>query len=57
MKKLFNTIGVCFTLFLARTFGTYIESGWNGIHDYAIYKWRGKSYTFPLSENDEEGFW
>lgn len=56
-KKLIKTIRICSTLFIARTFGEYNHSGWNGVFDYASYNWRGETYHIPLGPIDKEGFY
>jgi len=50
LAKLIKTMRICATLFMARTFGEYEHSGWNGDHDYVQYNWRGKSWRIPTSE-------
>lgn len=45
--KFFSTVKILFTLGMARTFGEYEHSAWNGEFDYARYRWLGKSYAFP----------
>ena len=57
MRKLISTLRIAATLIAARTFGRYIHSGWNGVHEYSRYKWRGKVWTIPLTPNDEDGFY
>jgi len=47
MPKLFSTLRILSRLFMARTFGEYIHTVWNGTFRYAEYKWRGKTYYFP----------
>lgn len=47
MRKLADTIRICATLFMARTFGRYEHSVWDGQRDYARYVWRGKVWAFP----------
>lgn len=47
MKKLLNTLRILFTLMLARTFGTYEHTVWDGKMSYARYQWRGKVWAFP----------
>lgn len=45
--KLFGTIHILSCLALARTFGEYRHSGWNGEFNYARYTWRGKQWIIP----------
>lgn len=47
MKKLLNTLRIASTLALARTFGIYECSVWDGKMSYARYQWRGKVWAFP----------
>lgn len=47
LRKLSRTIKIAATMALARTFGTYEHSGWNGEFDYCRYTWRGKSWVIP----------
>lgn len=47
MKKLFSTLKICTTLFMARTFGEYKHSGWNGEFEYARYIWKGEDWIIP----------
>ena len=49
MSKLLNTTRLCATLFLARTFGRYEHTVWNGEFEYHRYAWRGQSWAFPVS--------
>lgn len=49
MRKIANTIKICVTLFMARTFGRYVHSVWDGELDYAKYAWRGKTWAFPTA--------
>jgi len=49
MAKLISTTKICVTLFLARTFGRYEHSAWDGQRDYALYTWRGKTWAFPTA--------
>jgi len=48
-KKLPSTIKICYTLFMARTFGSYIVT----YHDdftYALYEWKGKYWAIPTAD-------
>lgn len=54
MNKLLSTLRISLTLILARTFGDYECSVWDGKFSYARYKWRGKIWAFPTSSIDEE---
>lgn len=49
MRKALDTIRLTLTLALARTFGQYIHSGWNGEFEYARYRWRGKEWVIPTA--------
>lgn len=50
LRKLMSTLSIITTLFLARTFGTYLHSIGGPEGDFAIYGWRGKYWAFPTSE-------
>lgn len=50
--KLLKTLKIAFTLVLARTFGKYIHSGWDGLSEYALYEWRGQEWAFPLGPSE-----
>lgn len=52
--KLGRTIRVLSILFMARMFGEYIHSGWNGEFDYARYRWRGNEWIIPTSPAHDE---
>ena len=54
MWKLVNTLELCITMFLARTFGRYEHSVWNGEFEYARYSWRGKVWAFPTCPIENE---
>jgi hypothetical protein len=56
-RKFIQTIKICSNLFMARTFGEYIHSGWNGRFDYVSYRWRNRVYDIPKGPVDEEGFY
>ena len=53
-RKLLSTLRILFTLGMARTFGHYRHSEWNGELDYAIYEWRGKMWAIPTGPFDDE---
>ena len=44
ITKFWSTLRICVRIIMARTFGEYIHSGWNGQNDYARYRWRGHDY-------------
>lgn len=50
LKKLCGTLTMLANLGMARTFGHYEHSAWNGEFDYAVYHWRGKAWAFPTTE-------
>lgn len=56
-KKAWQTFKICKTLFMARTFGEYKHSGWNGRFDYCSYRYKGRTYDIPMSPASEEGFY
>lgn len=47
IKKLGGTLAICWRILMARTFGKYINSGWDGICEYAEYQWRGHRVRIP----------
>lgn len=53
LRKLTSTTRLCATLFMARMFGRYEHSGWNGEFEYARYSWRGQSWAIPTSPIEE----
>lgn len=54
-RKLPKTIAISANIFLARTFGEYVHSVWNGDFHYAVYQWRGERWVVPTSplESDQ----
>lgn len=55
INKLLNTIHILSCLALARLFGHYEHSGFNGDYPYAKYYWRGKPWIIPTGpcESDQ----
>jgi hypothetical protein len=51
--RFIRTLRIAFTLVMARTFGRYIHSGWNGDFEYARYGWRGQEWCIPMAPYDE----
>lgn len=49
MHKLNGTVAMLFCLFMARMFGEYRHSGWDGVISYARYSWRGYDWIIPTS--------
>lgn len=47
--KLLNTLRILVCLGLARMFGEYQHSGWNGDCNFARYRWCGKEWIVPTS--------
>lgn len=47
IRKFFSTLRICGCLIMARTFGTYVHSGWDGVNEYAQYRWRGQEWRIP----------
>lgn len=45
--KLLRTLRICWCVLMARTFGEYGHSGWNGHSEYAQYRWRGRWWKIP----------
>ena len=56
MRKFFQTLRIAATLVMARTFGRYVHSGWDGYHDFSKYEWRGRVWHVPLGP-DDRGEW
>ena len=52
--KLSSTIKIMFSLGMARTFGVYVHTVWNGQFDYAVYLWRGKMWAIPTTPISED---
>jgi hypothetical protein len=52
-RKLAGTLRIATTLILARTFGRYEVSIWDGGVSYARYHWRGKVWAFPTTPIDD----
>jgi hypothetical protein len=52
MLKFANTLRLCASLLMARTFGRYLHSGWNGDVEYARYEWRGREWVIPTGPAD-----
>lgn len=55
IRKLGRTIAMLSRLFMARMFGEYQHSGWNGSISYARYSWHGKDWIIPTSAVHGEG--
>lgn len=49
LHKLGKTSAMLFCLFMARMFGEYRHSGWDGVIEYARYSWRGHDWIIPTS--------
>lgn len=52
LRKLRSTTRLLANLWMARTFGEYVHSGWNGQVEYARYRWRGQEWLIPTSPID-----
>jgi hypothetical protein len=52
LRKLRSTLKILFTLFCARTFGTYEISHFSDF-EYAEYRWKGKHWAFPTTPIEE----
>jgi len=46
-EKFFKTLKILYCLGMARTFGKYVNSGWDGTINYARYEWRGREWIIP----------
>lgn len=53
-RKLFRTIRILSCLFMARMFGEYRHSGFNGDFEYARYAWRGREWIIPTGPTEDE---
>lgn len=53
LTRLRSTIRFTATLFMARTFGKYQHCVGGGDFTYAVYRWRGQEWAFPLGAMDE----
>lgn len=47
MRKLRSTIATCAALFMARMFGRYEHTVYDGSFEYHRYRWRGEVWAFP----------
>lgn len=47
IRKLASTVRILTCLGMARTFGQYQHSGWDGDINYARYSWRGREWIIP----------
>lgn len=56
LRKLKGSLKIAATLVLARTFGAYEHSGFDGKIEYARYTWRGRSWVIPTSPVSREEF-
>lgn len=54
MRKFTNTLGIAARIVLARTFGQYVHSGWDGTRDYCKYKWREQVFLIPTSPDEND---
>lgn len=55
MRKLLSTFKILYCLGMARTFGEYTHSGWDGQIHFTRYYWRNKYWIIPTSAiGDEE---
>ena len=46
-RKFVSSVCICSTLLLARTFGRYVHTIFDGRLTYAEYEWRGQRYAIP----------
>ncbi len=47
LRKALSTVRLMMSMGLARTFGEYVNSGWNGDFEYHRYRWRGEEWVIP----------
>jgi len=55
MSKLWHTLKMCACMAMARTYGEYINSGWDGQCDFSVYLWRGRYWFIPLGPMEGSG--
>jgi hypothetical protein len=48
IRKFFGTLRIAGLVILARTFGRYVNSGWDGCDEYAQYEWGGQEHRIPM---------
>lgn len=48
-RKAASTVKILFCLGMARTFGEYHHSIWDGRVNYAVYRWRGRTWAIPTT--------
>ncbi|MCW0235237.1 MAG: hypothetical protein OJJ21_16675 [Ferrovibrio sp.] len=53
LKKLASTARIVATLAMARTFGEYLHTVWDGELTYAKYRWRGQTWAIPSSAMED----
>lgn len=53
-RKLVSTARILFALGMARTFGEYVHSVYDGELDCAVYKWRGRSWVIPTGPKESQ---
>lgn len=49
LRKFPSTVKIAFRLVMARTFGEYRHTVFDGAMSYAVYRWRGKWWAIPTS--------
>lgn len=47
LSKLCRTVSLLSKFLMARMFGEYVHSGWNGQVSFARYRWRGEEWLIP----------
>lgn len=53
LKKLGRTVCILSCLFMARMFGRYEYSGFDGEIEYCRYRWRGRSWVIPTGSVED----
>lgn len=55
LRKLIKTLRMCYCMAMAQTFGEYQHSvGGYASPDYAVYKWRGKTWAIPTKPMERD---
>lgn len=57
LRKLASTTRIVTTLFMARTFGKYVHTIGGCDFDYAVYRWRGKTWAVPTTTLEDDDYY
>lgn len=47
IRKFASSVRVAWCSLMARTFGVYVHSGWDGVNEYSQYRWRDQEWRIP----------